>query len=86
MTQITIDIQTGEKLRGLSEPVELIDENGQVIGTFQPALMPPYDPTLIPPMDAAERRRRAADDHGLSTGEVLQHLPQTRSEASTATA
>ena len=36
MTVITIDRSTGDKLRGLSEPVQLRDEGGSLLGEFWP--------------------------------------------------
>ncbi len=74
MTRITIDVQTGDKLIAAGEIVELVDETGRVIGTFQPVPVPPYDSSLIPPVDPAERDRRAAESGGFTTEEVIKHL------------
>jgi len=74
MTKITIDAQTGDKLKAVGEIVELLDESGRVIGTFHPAIVPPYDLNLIPSIDPAERDRRTAESGGFTTGEVIEHL------------
>ena len=74
MTRITIDAETREKLTAAGESVELVDETGKLIGTFRPALTPPYDPKLIPTMDPAERKRRASEPGGYTTEEVIRHL------------
>ena len=74
MTRITIDAHTGDKLRAAGETVDLVDETGRVIGTFHPAPVPPYDSSLIPPMDPAERDRRAAESGGFTTEKVIEHL------------
>lgn len=36
MTTITIDRSAGEKLRGLTEPVRVCDEQGVLLGEFRP--------------------------------------------------
>ena len=74
MTRVTIDAQTGNKLIAAGDTVELVNETGRVIGTFHPAPVPPYDSSLIPPIDPAERDRRTAESGGLTTEEVIEHL------------
>lgn len=74
MSQISIDASTCEKLRSSQGIVDLIDEEGRIIGTFRPVHQPPYDPALIPDIDPAERERRASEPDGLTTKEVLDRL------------
>ena len=74
MTRLTIDTQIREKLTAPGEIVELVDEAGIVVGTFRPALSPPYDSALIPPMDSVERKRRMEEEGGYTTAEVIRHL------------
>ena len=74
MTRITIDAATLEKLKSAREIVQLVDDDGVILGTFKPIHVPPYDPSLIPPISEEELRRRAAEPGGHTTEEVLQHL------------
>jgi hypothetical protein len=74
MTRITIDEQTREKLRAAREVVQIVDQDGEVLGTFKPLDVPPYDPGLIPPINAEELRRRTAEPRRYTTEEVLKHL------------
>ena len=74
MTRITIDAETREKLTAAGESVELVDETGKLIGTFRPALTPPYDPKLIPPISEEELRRREKETPRYTTEEVIRHL------------
>ena len=65
MTQIMVDAATRTKLYGLAQPAELLDEDGQVLGRFLPAVnLAQYEP-LKPQVSEEElqkRARRAADD------------------------
>ena len=36
MSAITLDLNTREKLNGLSQPLEILDENGRLLGHFLP--------------------------------------------------
>jgi hypothetical protein len=74
MTQITIDDATRERLRSARETVQLVAADGEVLGTFKPLDVPPYDTSLIPPISAEELHRRAAEPGGYTTDEVLRHL------------
>ena len=72
MTQITIDAKTREKLRAAKDVVRLVDESGQVIGTFKPADVPPYELDLTSPTPKEELDRRAADKTGRPLSELLE--------------
>ena len=75
MTEITIDATTRDRLREAREPVRLIDEHGEILGTFKPVDVPPYDPDLIPPpLSDEEVARRISEPGGLTTAEVLKKL------------
>jgi len=76
MTQVTIDQATSEKLCAAKDVVRVVDEQGRVVGTFKPADVPPYDPSLIPPMSIEELRRREQEPGGYTTEEVLRKLKE----------
>lgn len=76
MTQITIDRNTSERLRAANESVRIVDDKGNLLGTFKPAHVPPYDPSLIPPISKEERARREAETGGYTTEEVLAKLKE----------
>lgn len=78
MTQITIDTKTREKLRTAREVVRLVDENGHVIGTFKPADVRPYDPSLFPPTPLEELDRRAAEGTGRPLNELLDEYRRSK--------
>lgn len=76
MTQLTIDQSTSEKLRAANEVVQIVDEKGCLLGTFKPAHVSPYDPSLIPPISEEELRRREEEPGGFTTEEVLEKLKE----------
>ncbi|MBA3315296.1 MAG: hypothetical protein M3552_10590 [Planctomycetota bacterium] len=74
MTVITIDRSTGDKLRGVNEPVQLRDERGEVLGEFRPAVLGSnVDVGEECPLDEAELQRREQEET-LSTADVLRSL------------
>lgn len=74
MTQVILDAATRDSLRAAVDPVDLIDENGRLLGMFCPVLQPPYDSSLIPPISPAERAARMKEPGQFTTQEVLRHL------------
>jgi hypothetical protein len=74
MPQIIIDDQLREKLKAAREAVQIVDQDGYILGTFRPIDVPPYDPSLIPPISTEELRRRTAEPGGFTTEEVLKRL------------
>jgi hypothetical protein len=74
MPRIIIDDEMREKLKGAREAVQVVDLDGNLLGTFRPIDVPPYDPSLIPPISEEELRRRTAEPGGYTTEEVLKHL------------
>jgi hypothetical protein len=51
-----------------------VNKEGRVLGTFRPALEPPYPPELMPPISDEELAQIYADPRRYSTEEVLQQL------------
>jgi hypothetical protein len=78
MTRITLDAASQNVLHALTEPAELCDDEGRVIGRFLPRM----DPTQFTPLepqvndDALSLRERSTDWH--STSEVLDSLRSKR--------
>jgi hypothetical protein len=77
MTRVIVDQTLRMKLRDLTEPLELCDESGRVVGHVFPAAdLSDYEP-WEPPVDEAElRRREQSSENRYSTTEVLTHLEQ----------
>ncbi|HUG90003.1 MAG TPA: hypothetical protein VML55_04160 [Planctomycetaceae bacterium] len=75
MTKIVLDAELKERLLGLSQPVELCDDSGRVLGRVFPAVdLSQYEP-WEPPFDEAElRRREQSGERRYTTAEVLEHL------------
>jgi hypothetical protein len=74
MPRIIIDDEMREKLKGAREAVQIVDQDGHLLGTFKPIDVPPYDPSLIPPISEEELRQREQETGGYTTEEVLQRL------------
>ena len=75
MTVITIDRSTGDKLRGLTGPVQIRDERGEVLGEFTPTADPrSIYANLRSPLSEEELLRREQETETFSTDEVLRHL------------
>lgn len=80
MTRVVIDSEMVEKLRGLSESMELCDEAGNVFGRFVPDEGSPafreWLKNLDPGISQEEMQRRAhrAIGEGRSTEQVIEHL------------
>ncbi len=74
MTEVVIDRPTRDKLAAVSEPVRIVDTDGNLLGTFQPAENLSHETALLPPMDVDEMRRRAAEPGGRTLPEILNDL------------
>ncbi len=74
MTRLTVDSTLPGKLATLTEPVELCDEAGRVLGQYFPRLDPAeYD--LEPQISREEiERRKRANEPTYTTAEVLARL------------
>ncbi|MCA9028535.1 MAG: hypothetical protein KDA86_25220 [Planctomycetaceae bacterium] len=74
MTQITFDPSTIAQLGELTQPVEIVNDSGQVLGLFSPVMSPPYEDSWIPPMSQPEFETAVSDGPGLTTDELLLRL------------
>ncbi|HUY33811.1 MAG TPA: hypothetical protein VMV69_13765 [Pirellulales bacterium] len=73
MTRIVVDAMLRERLTGSSEPLELCDESGRVLGRF----IPKIDWEAIErerPKRTEEEMRLREQEKGMSIAEVLAHL------------
>lgn len=74
MTRITIDLRLRDQLHALTEPAELCDEQGRVIGRFIPQVDPGAYVPLDPQVTEDELKRREQSCDWYTTAEVLDHL------------
>ena len=76
MTQIVLDETSVRKLLQLTEPAELCDPSGRVLGDFHPRspLASKLPPGFECPHSKEELDRRRNDPIRYSTEEVLKHL------------
>ena len=80
MTRVTVDAATVYKLRGLSQFMELCDEQGIVLGRFEPDEKSPAFREWLRNVDhglskeEVELRVERARREGLSTEQVLERL------------
>jgi hypothetical protein len=75
MTQIIVDATLPIKLISLTQPVDLCDTQGRVLGRFIPKIdLSQYEP-LEPQVSDEELMRRAqSKEKTYTTAEVLEHL------------
>jgi hypothetical protein len=75
MTRLIVDEQLRKQLRNLTEPLELCDESGRVLGRVFPAYdLSEYEP-WEPPFDEEElQRREQSKERRYTTAEVLKYL------------
>ena len=75
MTQIVVDTNLSSQLLTLTQPAELCDQSGQVLGRFVPLInLSEWEP-LSPDISEAELDRRAkSEGKRYTTAEVLAHL------------
>jgi hypothetical protein len=74
MTRILIDANLPAKLLHLTEPLELCDESGRVVGQVFPVFdLSEYEP-WAPSFDEEELRRQEQSDDWVTSEEVLAHL------------
>jgi hypothetical protein len=74
MTRVLCDSVLREKLHGLAQPIELVDEAGHVLARVVPAIEPELGP-LEPRISKEERkRRRSQGGKTYTTAEVLAYL------------
>jgi hypothetical protein len=74
MTQIILDSSTSSKLHNLTQPVELCDSEGRILGKFVPQIdMSEWEP-VTPDISEEELDRRAQSEDWYTTEQVLAHL------------
>ena len=80
MSQIVVDSSLHEKLPGLTQPVELIDREGKLLGRYIPDNA--VDIYAEPTNEELERLERLAREPGprYSTAQVLAHLEKLARE------
>ena len=71
MSRLTVDSATLDKLQGLSEPTDLCDDQGRILGHFIP--YPAGIPSAALELDIPEEEldRRAANFHGRPLDDLL---------------
>jgi hypothetical protein len=78
MTRVVVDAQTTERLRGVTESLELCDEAGNVLGTFSPSENSPAFRAWLKGLDHGlseeEVQRRINSPDKLTTEQVLERL------------
>ena len=74
MTKIIVDATLREKLQNLAQPLELLDERGELLGRFTPAVKLPGELTGEPQMSEEEWAKTKQERAPYSTAEVLAHL------------
>ena len=72
MTRVVLDAQLRSRLLDLTQPLDLCDESGRVLGTFRP-LAPERHGYVEPPLSAEEWQRREQGP-GHTTQEVIDFL------------
>jgi hypothetical protein len=73
MTSVKIDSDTLQRLRGVTEAVQLCDEAGNVIGYFRPARCSQRYPEP-PSLDPVELQRRLASPDRRTISQILADL------------
>jgi hypothetical protein len=74
MTRVTIDVVTWEKLVSLREAADLCDENGRIVGRFQPGPPRDADGNIIIPISEEELDRRSQETGGRPLKDILNDL------------
>ncbi len=82
MTQITLDASLSSKLNDLTQPVDLCDPSGRILGRFVPLIdMSEWEP-LSPDISEEELERRTrSHEKRYTTAEVLAHLSSAPDQA-----
>ena len=73
MTTITVDAQLRSKLLDFSEPLNLCDESGRIVGTFTPVSTAPPAGYVETPLSKEEWKRRL-EEPGYRIDEILAGL------------
>jgi hypothetical protein len=75
MARLLMDATLGTTLRGASDPVELVDEAGRVLGVYTPVRVHTPPPGYQFPITDDELDRRNAERTGCSLSDILTGLP-----------
>lgn len=78
MTKVIVDAALRSKLRDLTEPLELCNESGQVLGHVFPTMDLSQYEAWEPPISEEELRRREQETESYTTAEVLAYLENLR--------
>jgi hypothetical protein len=75
MTRVVLDTTLREKLHNLTQPLELCDEAGQVLGRVFPTLdLSHYEPWEPSFSEEELQRQEQANEKRYTTAEVLSYL------------
>jgi hypothetical protein len=74
MTQVVLDANMRNKLRNLTQPLELCDEAGTILARLVPVLDESQYERVEPPPLSAEELERRRQEPDFSTEELLKHL------------
>lgn len=75
MPKIVIDAALGRQLQAITEPVELCDDSGRVLGRFAPAVdLSQYEFVDLPISDEELQRLSRSQEKTYTTAEVLAYL------------
>jgi hypothetical protein len=86
MSQIILDASLCSKLNSLTDPVDLCDPSGRVLGRFVPLIdMSEWEP-VSPDVSEEELDRREQETESYTTAEVLAYLERLRCSESNGSA
>jgi hypothetical protein len=74
MSRLVVDALLPEKLRVATEPVELVDASGRVLGTYFPELETTKWENLEPQLSPEELERRRREPGGRKLSDILADL------------
>jgi hypothetical protein len=74
MTRIFIDAALGAKLHELTEPAQICDPAGRILGSFTPTPMEAIYEGLEPQITKEELEQRAREGGGRTLAEILADL------------
>lgn len=71
MNKVLLNAETAAKLSGLTVPLDLCDEQGQILGHFVPYPAPVVPADLVLDISPAELRHRAENFQGRPLSDLL---------------
>ena len=74
MSRLVVDAQLPAKLAALTQPVELVDVSGRVLGTYFPDFNASEWEDREPPLSAEELERRRREPGGRKLSDILNDL------------